>query len=163
MFRRRKNDETPAGNVRPPGEQPPSGEVRFSAAWGGWYTQQSEDGSWTVFRLLDINRDAYHSTLFRDRFSERPTFEQAIGLQPYALHVPIAAGRLVHYPATLIGATPLQLEDLYGYDVYLEQAAGMPDPDRRVFLQKLVGFSTQPPLDFRMGFAPDGEFTIAQA
>ena len=37
-----------------------------SIQWGGYYASQSEDGKYSVFRLLDFTDDAYHSAIFRE-------------------------------------------------------------------------------------------------
>ena len=163
MFRRSRNKKasSAADTLQDRGAQTP--EIVFDVAWGGWYTQQDEDGSWGVFRLLDFNREAYHSMLFRDRFDELPSFEQTVGLAPLIQHVPIAAGQLVNFPAALLGQMPLSLDDLGGYATYLEHARGMPDVDRSPFLDRLVEFSTQPPLAFRMSVGPDGELNVSEA
>ena len=152
MFGRRKTPDEPEINW-----------VRFDVAWGGYYTSRDEDGQWGVFRLLDFNRDAYHSTLYDQRFPEPPTLEMAKSLTPFALHVPIAAGQLVNFPATLIGESPLALDDLEGYDVYLEHAAGLGAEERQAFLAKLVGFGTEPTLAFLLAFDEHGQLQIKQA
>lgn len=135
--------------------------VVLKVTWGGYYAQQSEEGTWSVFRLLDFNSDAYHSTLFTERFPQMPTFAEAQSLTPFAGHVPIATGQLVNFPATLIGESPITLDALYGYDAYLEHAAGMGPDDRAAFLQKIVGFGTDAPLTVHMSLDANGELAIS--
>ena len=72
-------------------------------------------------------------------------------------------GVVVNFPASLLGEAPLTIDDLYGYDTYLEHAAGLPDGDRAEFLQRIVGFSNKPTLVFRLGRDENGDFTISQA
>jgi len=117
----------------------------FDLAWGGYYTSRGEQGDWGVFRLLDFNNEAYHAALYQERFPSAPTLEEASALQPAVGHAPIAVGQLVNFPATLIGAQPLDADSLVGYGMYLEYV-GLPTVEIEPFLEKLILTSHQPPL-----------------
>lgn len=65
-------------------------------AFGGYYASIPEDGSAvSVFRLLDIDRFAYHAALYQERFANLPTVEQLAAIRPFIGHAPIDTRLLV--------------------------------------------------------------------
>ena len=134
----------------------------FEVMWGGYYTSLQDDETWSIFRLLDFNREALHATLYRQRFNSQPVMEHVALLDTAVAHAPIAPGQVVHFPATLIGAQPLTLEDLAGYDTYLQAALELEVGERTTLLDKLIGFSAQPPLSFRMEIDSAGDLLFEQ-
>ena len=51
----------------------------FDVVWGGYYARRSvESGQFSVFRLLDFNRDAYHAAMFTEKFASLPSESAAL-------------------------------------------------------------------------------------
>lgn len=134
----------------------------FDLAWGGYYTAKGEAGDWGIFRLLDFNNEAYHAALFSERFPDVPVLEDVAALQPTIGHAPIAAGQLLNFPPTLVGAKPLDADSLVGYGMYLEHAAGLPASEIETFMERLIGYSHQPHMRLELGLDDQGELTIRE-
>ncbi len=131
-------------------------------AWGGYYASTDpENGSITVFRLLDFNRDAYHAALFKERFDEMPTLADMTALSPLIGHAPIdARGMVRHENLQFLGSNPLLREDLEGYAYYLE-AHEVTAYDIEELFGRILGFSTESPLQLRLELIND-ELVISQ-
>lgn len=125
-------------------------------AWGGYYASTSpEEGTVSIFRLLDFNRDAYHAAFFREKFTVAPTMEEAAALSPFIGHAPIDARALLQSKdLQLVGSKPLTQDDLDGYAYYLE-AHGMTPEETQSLLNNILQFAQQPPLKIRMEIVND--------
>ena len=132
-------------------------ELDIDIAWGGIYTSKSEDSdSYGVFRLLDFNQEAYHASLYTEKFVARPTFDEVRELSPFIGHAPIDTRALFNETdLTLLGSTPLSQVDFDGYSIYLEHH-GVPSGEIEDLIAKLIHFSIQPPLKIRMNL--DGDY-----
>lgn len=116
-------------------------------AWGGYYASiPVNGGEISVFRLLDLNRDAYHVALFAEKFTAIPTFEELVALFPFIGHAPIDARALVRDDELrLMGVQPLTHEDLEGYMYYLDHF-GVLQAEIDKLVERIMGFSHEPPL-----------------
>ena len=95
-------------------------QKNFPIQWGGYYAIPTQEDRFKVFRLLDFTVHAQHNALYRELFEAIPTLEEIKALKPFIGHAPLSAKDLYHNNATLIGADPLQKEDLQGYGIYLD-------------------------------------------
>ncbi len=128
--------------------------------WGAYYLTK-EDNQYRVFRLLDFNRYAYHAAIFKETFTTRPTKEEILQLTPFIGHAPIDAKALLQEESIqLLAAAPLKKEDLEGYRYYLEEQ-GMTNTELDESIQRIMEFSTQPPLPLRLEKVDD-ELEISQ-
>lgn len=139
-----------------------SNSLDIDVLWGGYYASVAdESGNISVFRLLDLNIDTYHATLYRERFAEIPTLEELTSLVPFVGHVPIVTSALLEEgDLQLVGGQPLCKDDLDGYMCYLE-AHGVPDDERNELAERLIAYSHQPPLRLRLELLND-ELTIQE-
>lgn len=128
--------------------------------WGAYYLTK-EDNQYRVFRLLDFNRYAYHAAIFKETFTSRPTKEETLQFTPFIGHAPIDAKALLKEGnIQLLAAAPLKKEDLEGYRYYLEEQ-GMTNSELDELIQRIMEFSTQPPLQLRLEIVDD-ELEISQ-
>lgn len=128
--------------------------------WGAYYLTE-EDNQYRVFRLLDLNRYAYHAAIFKETFTTRPTKDEILQLTPFIGHAPIDAKTLLQEESIqLLAATPLKKEDLEGYRYYLEEQ-GMTTSELDELIQRIMEFSNQPPLQLRLEIVDD-ELEILQ-
>ena len=135
--------------------------AEVDVCWGGFYATEEEDGEgYGVFRLLDFNIEAYHASLYKEKFDQLPTLDQALALTPFVDHVPIDSRQLVRYPVEFIGAEPLVVGDFAGYDRYLE-AKGVEDQSRQDLIERLVGFSLKDPVPLHLDIS-DGELSVTE-
>ena len=130
--------------------------------WGGFYaTTTPDDDEFSVFRLLDFNRDSYHIALYDEQFDSVPKFDDISATGPYIAHTPIDVKALLNKKEILlIHAKPLVSEDLEGYMSYLE-AHGVPQEKLDEIVQRLIGFSNGPPLRLHLEMV-DEELVITQ-
>lgn len=130
--------------------------------WGGYYASRDEnDEDYTVFRILDFNKDAYHAAIFKEKFTELPDREAIESLTPFVGHAPIDSKALVGKGAlSLIYGRELNEDDLIGYRYYLEQFE-VEKEEIEELMTTLVGFSKEPPMKLRLGIV-EGELTIEE-
>jgi hypothetical protein len=125
-------------------------------AWGGYYACVSRDSAEvSIIRLLDFNRDAYHASLFSERFDHIPEPDVVESLKPFIGHVPVDARGLLNYETmVLISRKPLTESDMYGYMFYLEQFE-VPEAERDELASSLMTYSTEAPMALRLSIADD--------
>ena len=125
-------------------------------AWGGYYACVSRDRSEvSIIRLLDFNRDAYHASLFSERFDDIPEPDVVESLEPFIGHVPVDARGLLNLETmVLISRKPLTQSDLYGYMFYLEEF-GMPEAEIDELAKSLMAFSNEAPMALRLSISND--------
>lgn len=129
--------------------------IDIEIQWGAYYLTE-EDNQYRVFRLLDFNRYAYHAAIFKETFTTRPTKDEILQLTPFIGHAPIDAKALFQEESIqLLAAAPLKKEDLEGYRYYLEEQ-GMTNSELDELIQRIMEFSTQPPLQLRLEIVDDG-------
>jgi hypothetical protein len=130
--------------------------------WGGYYVSKDKNsGQYSVFRLLDFNRYAYHAAIFKERFSETPKPEDILTLTPYIGHAPIDAKALLNDELVILAAiAPLKKEDLEGYRFYLEHNE-MTESDIDDLFRNIIEFSNQPSLKLSLELV-DGELEISE-
>jgi hypothetical protein len=118
---------------------------------GGYYDSRKPDkDEMNIFRLLDLNRDAYHAALFSGKFRELPNLEELFSIRPYIGHAPInLQGFLGERGIHLIGGKLLVPDDLEGYMLHLEHH-GVITYKRVELIDKLIELSHEPPLKLRM-------------
>ncbi|MGK7892294.1 MAG: hypothetical protein AB4372_01235 [Xenococcus sp. (in: cyanobacteria)] len=126
-------------------------EINIDIVWGGIYTSKNEESdSYGVFRLLDFNKYAYHASLYSEEFPAQPTWEDVRDILPFIGHAPIDTRAFFNKTnLTLIGSTHLSKEDFEGYSIYLEHQ-GVPSEEIKSLIDRLIHFSTQPPLKLKM-------------
>lgn len=128
--------------------------------WGAYYLTK-EDNQYRVFRLLDFNRYAYHTAIFKETFATRPTKDEVLQLTPFIGHAPIDTKALLQDESIqLLASVPLKKEDLEGYRFYLEEQ-GMTTDEMEELIQRIMEFSTQQPLQLRLEII-DNELKISQ-
>ena len=134
----------------------------IDVVWGGFYACASQDSDEiSVIRLVDFNRDAYHATLFNERFDDIPGPEAIEELSPFVGHVPIDARGLLNYETiALIGRKPLTQSDLSGYMYYLAEFEVSED-EREELADSLIAFSNDAPLALRL-YLSEGELQIEE-
>ena len=122
----------------------------FSVLWGGFYTHLKEDGNgYSIFRLLDFNKDAIHISFYNEEFTEKPSIEDVSSLRPFIQHTPFEMPSILNYKElTLIGPCPLDEDDLFGYRTYLEMHEAPDDYIEETF-GNIMAFSMQPPMKVR--------------
>ncbi|WAJ39330.1 hypothetical protein OU800_08905 [Pseudomonas sp. GOM7] len=134
--------------------------VDIDIQWGAYYLTK-EDNQYRVFRLLDFNRYAYHAAIFKETFATKPTKDKLLQLTPFVGHAPIDAKALLQDESIqLLASAPLKKEDLEGYRYYLEEQ-GMSADEMEELIQRIMEFSTQPPLQLRLEII-DNELKISQ-
>lgn len=134
--------------------------MNIEIQWGAYYLTE-EDNQYRVFRLLDFNRFAYHAAIFKETFTTKPTKDEILQLTPFIGHAPIDAKNLLQEDSIrLLASSPLKKEDLEGYRYYLEEQ-GMTTSELDELIQRIMAFSTQPPLQLRLEIV-DGELEISQ-
>ena len=121
--------------------------LEINIAWGGYYISMTDNtGAFSVFRLLDFNRQAYHAALFTEKFTILPTLNELLVLSPFIGHAPIDAKALVgEKELQLIGSKPLTYDDLEGYMYYLNEC-GVLQEEIYELAEEIINFSNQPPL-----------------
>lgn len=134
--------------------------IDIEIQWGAYYLTK-EDNQYHVFRLLDFNRYAYHAAIFKETFTTRPTKDEILQLTPFIGHAPIDAKTLLQEESIqLLASAPLKKEDLEGYRYYLEEQ-GVTTGELEELIQRIMEFSTQPPLQLRLEIVDD-ELEISQ-
>lgn len=134
--------------------------IDIEIQWGAYYLTE-EDNQYRVFRLLDFNRYAYHAAIFKETFTTRPTKDEILQLTPFIGHAPIDAKTLLQEESIrLLASAPLKKEDLEGYRYYLEEQ-GMTTSEMDELTQRIMEFSSQPPLQLRLEIVDD-ELEILQ-
>jgi len=134
--------------------------MNIEIQWGAYYLTE-EDNQYRVFRLLDFNRYAYHAAIFKETFTTRPTKDEILQLTPFIGHAPIDAKTLLQEESIqLLASAPLKKEDLEGYRYYLEEQ-GVTTGELEELIQRIMKFSTQPPLQLRLEIVDD-ELEISQ-
>ena len=130
--------------------------------WGGYYASKEEGrDEYGVFRLLDFNCNAYHITIYREKFAEIPTLEDVLQLSPYIGHAPIDSRALLRErDIHLVGGPVLTEDDLEGYRVYLEHHEVAEDDISELF-RNVVGFGMQPPMKLTLTLV-NGELDITE-
>lgn len=125
-------------------------------AWGGYYACVARDSAEvSIIRLLDFNRDAYHASLFSERFDEIPEPDVVESLKPFIGHVPVDARGLLNLETmVLISRKPLTQSDLYGYMFYLEQFE-VPEAERDELAKSLMALSNEAPMALRLSISND--------
>lgn len=94
----------------------------FEAQIGGYYTSKNDDGTWSIFRMLDFTVYAVQCTLYKEHFDHKPTLAEAVAARPAILHAPMSKAALFNEKELeLLGAKPIKGGDLEGYAVYLQQ------------------------------------------
>jgi len=134
----------------------------IDVAWGGFYACASRDSDGiSVIRLLDFNRDAYHASLFNERFDAIPGPEVIENLSLSIGHVPIDARGLLNFDTlTLIGRKPLTQDDLVGYMSYLAEF-DVSEAEGKKFADSLMAFSNDAPLALRL-YLLEGKLQIEE-
>lgn len=125
-------------------------------AWGGYYACVARDSAEvSIIRLLDFNRDAYHASLFSERFDEIPEPDVVESLKPFIGHVPVDARGLLNLETmVLISRKLLTQSDLYGYMFYLEQFE-VPEAERDELAKSLMALSNEAPMALRLSISND--------
>jgi hypothetical protein len=128
----------------------------FDLAWGGYYACVSRNSAEvSIIRLLDFNRDAYHASLFSERFDDIPEPGVVESLKPSIGHVPVDARGLLNLETmVLISRKPLTESDLYGYMFYLEEFE-VPEAERDELAKSLMAFSSETPMALRLSISDD--------
>lgn len=135
--------------------------IELDVAWGGYYCSREKDSDrYSVFRLLDLNRDAYHIAIFRERFAVPPPLAELLQLSPYIGHAPIDTRALLRErELTLLGARPLVADDLTGYAYYLEEFEATDEEVADLF-ERIIGFSNEDAVRYRLSLDAEGELLI---
>ncbi len=160
-----KSKPAPAAPPPLPDNPPPAPVVyRTTAdldlAWGGFYaSRESETAEFRVFRLLDFVNDAYHATLYKEKFSALPNAAEIATLTPLILHVPMSASDLISQPVHLCGSEPLTPAALAGYLIYLEQH-DVSEADRASLQAKLISLSHDAPLRLTLTVDEGGNLEV---
>lgn len=127
-------------------------EKIIEVQWGGYYVYKDKD-DYRVFRLLDLDRAAYHSQYFHETFDHAPEFSEIKDLRPYIWHTPLAAaGLLTLEELTLIGFVKLDDKALAGYEDYLT-AMGVSESDIRELRERVLELSelcSKKPVKFKI-------------
>lgn len=124
-------------------------------SWGGYYAKRSEDSNaFSVFRLLDFNREAYHVSIFAEEFSELPSLTEVTPLFPFIGHAPLAVRGWLNAPMYLIGSVALEDADLEGYRMYLDEMEAS-DVHLQELTARIIGLSQRPPMKLRFGIRND--------
>jgi len=128
-----------------------SHSMEMPVLWGAYYTYRDpETGTFSVFRLLDLNKDAIHYALFSETFKTRPEGKTIARLKPFAGHIPQALGAVFNKSDLEISlSAPLNDDALGGYRHYLGEH-GMPDDAIDDMFENLKQYSRQPPLRLRL-------------
>lgn len=92
--------------------------IRMMVQWGGYYVTKDEYG-YSVFRLLDVNPEAYHIAVYDRRFRRRPEFSDVYTLVPSNPHVALEGIDLLSTAPELIGKKELKDDELNAYRAYL--------------------------------------------
>ena len=87
--------------------------------WGGFYTSRSEEGTYTVFQLLDFTPSMYHAAIYEGEFQELSSIDIST-LHVSILHVPISSLQFYREDMILLGHRPLKREELVGLAFYLD-------------------------------------------
>ncbi|MGL5075520.1 MAG: hypothetical protein ACRDBG_06710, partial [Waterburya sp.] len=125
--------------------------------WGGYYVSKpADEDKFSVFRLLDFNRDAYHAALFAETFPSPPKLKHITAMSPFIGHAPFDARGLVvgNNEIRLIGGKPLSRDDLDGYMYYLE-AHEVSQDEMNELSERLISLSYQPPLQVNLKIVDD--------
>lgn len=138
FFRKKKTDSDSS-------EAAPADSYVFDVQWGGFYVTM-EKGRYRVFRLLDFNKDVYHSQIFGETYEQSPSFDEIATIEPVIWHAPVAIGGLLMRRPVLIGPKELTKEALAGYEEYLRDVQGLDDTGVGAFVEKLIGFSKNLPM-----------------
>ena len=136
--------------------------LEIDIAWGGYYACTSKDSDgFSIIRLLDFNRDAYHASLYSEGFKEFPSPEDVMKLTPFIGHAPIDAKGLLNYESiSLIDRKPLTQSDLEGYMYYLAEFE-VSENERKELTESLISFSKDTPLALRL-YISDNELQIEE-
>ena len=133
-----------------------SGFLDIDLAFGGYYACTSAEApGYSLIRILDFNRDAYHAALFSQSFDALPGAEELEALSPSVGHAPVdARGLLNNTSMTLVRQSPLTRDCLEGYMFYLEHF-GVSDEEREEYADSLIAFSHDAPIKLRLSLADD--------
>ena len=130
--------------------------MKIMIQWGGFYAYKGESGVFRVFRLLDLNADAYHAQLFKEEFDSMPSIDEVKVLVPYIWHVPMATtGLLNNNELTLIGYEPLDERSLQGYEEFMRQME-RPEDAIKEMIDRLIDFSHAEPMSLMFENTEEG-------
>jgi hypothetical protein len=126
--------------------------------FGGYYASK-KNNEFSIIRLLDFGRSAYHIQLFQEKFDHLPAFDEVKELWPFVWHIPISlSGLLDSEQYELIGHKKLDEQSLVGYEEYLKQM-GVNEASIKERVDDLIDYSNEPPLKVRLTESADG-FTL---
>ncbi len=137
-------------------------KIDFDLAWGGYYVCSEKDSdAFSVIRILDFNRDAYHASLYDESFDDIPSAIDIEKLSPFIGHAPIDAKGLLKYEMlTLIDRKPLTRSDLEGYMYYLAEF-DVSEDEREELTNSLINFSNEKPMALSL-YLSEGELQIEE-
>ncbi|HSX28966.1 MAG TPA: hypothetical protein VLE73_00235 [Candidatus Saccharimonadales bacterium] len=115
----------------------------FMLSWGGYYAYKTDEGTYKVWRLLDLNQHVLHCALYKTTFDHVPTLDEAKHAERLTMHAPLAPmGMLDKKDQTYLGSEPLTDDDLDGYTIYLE-AQGVGEEESEKLIQNIIGYSAE--------------------
>jgi len=116
----------------------------FMLSWGGYYAYKTDDGSYALWRLLDLNQHVVHCARYKTKFKHVPTLAEAKSAEIFAMHVPLAPIEMLDKDQVYVGHAELTVDDLEGYEVYL-QAHDYSKQQTTQIIQAVIGYSTENP------------------
>jgi hypothetical protein len=98
----------------------PSQTQRPQVQRGGVYATKSEDGQFSISKVLECDDFAVHLRFYNEKFASIPTTIDTTKLTFFIGHAPLAVEGFLKESPTLISVEPVQEEELDGYRLYLE-------------------------------------------
>ena len=123
----------------------------FDLQWGGYYVSKEKgETEYGLFRILDFNKYSYQVAIFTEKFDVIPEFEDVLKLSPFIGHAPIDSRALLNERELhLIASKALELDDLVGYQYYLEEHEVDKNEIDELF-KDLIDYSKAPPYKLRL-------------
>ncbi len=102
---------------------------------GGLYSTLSEDGSYSVLKILKMDDHGFHVRLYSNQFAEAPSKVDESALYMVGMdrkpnerlgmgHIPVSKKSFSSWGATFLQQSAVSQEELEGYKMWLEDKGG---------------------------------------
>jgi hypothetical protein len=123
---------------------------------GGFYSY-TENGSYQVFRLIDLRGSFCALQLFKEKFETIPAFEDVTDLSPFIGMVAVDTGFLLTAETlVLLGHREFLTHELQGYETYLSETEQYEAEDIQELMDTIIAYSKEAVLNVRLTEGEDG-------
>jgi hypothetical protein len=134
--------------LAPVGEDSQLGPLTLKIQWGGFYATKVE-GSYRIFRLLDLTPDSCDIVTYSEVFPQIPSIHDVSFLVPENEHVSLRGTDILTMKPILFGTKRLNPGDLIKFNVDL-QTSPQKGHDAAARTTRVIALSQEPPLETQL-------------